>query len=107
MGKSVTGAMQLEYAPYLHEMCCVHLPVALLHKPPKNHVAVGVRPRNDIRLVVLAMAHDILGDLRCSCEQDLASDRKAVLILDTRKVPRAVSGAVEHNLCMFAQESGI
>lgn len=88
-------------------MYCVYLPVSLLHKTPKNHVASRIRSRNNIRLVILAMTHDVLLHLRCSGEQNLPSDREAFLVPDTRKVSRTVSGAVEDNLCMLAQESRI
>lgn len=53
------------------------------------------------------MSHNGGVDLRRSCKQDLTSDWKAVLILNTRQVTSSVSYAVENDLCTLTEESMI
>jgi hypothetical protein len=73
------------------------LPHAFLHIAAKDHVPIRLRPGYDIRLVIFPVAHDIFGNLWCSCKKDLSSCAVALRILNTFEVTRSVTGAVEHN----------
>lgn len=78
--------------------CEADLLVALLHEAAQDDVAVGLRPRDNVRLVVLAVAHHIRAHRGGSCENDLAAGREALGVLYAGQRPGRVAGAVEDDL---------
>lgn len=84
-----------------------HSPVAFLHVSPENDISTRLRPGNHIGLIVLAMAHDIGLDLRSPGQDDLASCRKTLGILDTRKRGCSHTDAIENHFRGGVYESSL
>lgn len=81
-----------------HQTCLCDLPHALLHITAQNNVTVRLWSRYDIRLIILAVSHYILGDLRRSREQYLTSGRETFGIFDAFQMSRSVAGAIVYDL---------
>lgn len=62
-------------------------------------MAICTRPRNHIRLIVPAMAHNVSLHARCLYKDNLASSRKAFLIFHAGQRLCRNTGAVHNNLC--------
>lgn len=81
-----------------------YLPNTLLHIPSEDNIPIRLRSRDHIRLIVLAMSHDIGLDVRSSGQKHLTSSWIALGVFDTGERLGCISNAVEHNLGCWASK---
>lgn len=74
------------------------VPISFLEISAQNDCAIRERSRNDIRLIVFSMTHDILRYLRCLDEDDLPSGGIAFGVVHTGERDRRVADTVEDDL---------
>lgn len=82
----------------------LNIPVALLHVAAQHDIPVRPGPRNDVRLIILAVPHYVLRHVGGLGEDDLASRGIALRIFNAGESPGGVAGAVEDDLSSRAQE---
>lgn len=69
-----------------------------MHVSSQDNMAIRTRSRNHIRLIVLAMAHNVSFDTRCLYKDNLATSRVAFLILDAGQCLCRNASAVDDDL---------
>lgn len=82
-----------------------NIPHTFLHESTKDDISVRLRPWYYVSLIVLSMAHDVFGNVRCSRQKDLASGWIAFCVLDASKDTRSIASTVEHDFCRRIRES--
>lgn len=70
----------------------------LLHIPTKDNISIRLWSWDDIRLIILPMAHYILLDLWGSCQENLAARRIAFRIFDAFERACTITCAIEDKL---------
>ena len=81
-------------------------PDSLLHISTENDITLRVGSWDDVCLIILAVSHHILVDVRCLGKQNLASSGVALGILDSLQGTSSIAGAVKDYLCVLAEEAG-